>query len=298
MLPTISVITPSFNQGAFIEKTIQSVISQGISNLDYIIFDNLSNDQTLEILRRFETSLRWISEQDRGQAHAVNKGIVATKGEIIAWINSDDIYYPGTLATIQQFFQANPEVDVVYGNADHIDEQDQSIEAYYNEPWDFNRLKDVCYICQPATYFRRRIVEKYGLLDEELKYCMDYEYWLRLAQNGAVFHYLPVKLAGSRLYADTKTISSKVKVHQEINDMLKNRLGRVPDRWLFNYAHALLETRQLQRTKHIRFALAASALSVYAALRWNLAISYPMMQTALHWIRGSFRLAFSGENAR
>jgi len=298
MLPTISVITPPFNQGAFIEKTIQSVISQGISNLDYVIYDNLSNDQTVEILRRYETSLRWISEQDRGQAHAVNKGIVATKGEIIAWINSDDIFYPGTLATIQQFFQANPEVDVVYGNADHIDEQDQTIEAYYNEPWDFNRLKDVCYICQPATYFRRRIVEKFGLLDEELKYCMDYEYWLRLAQNGAVFHYLPVKLAGSRLYADTKTISSKVKVHQEINDMLKNRLGRVPDRWLFNYAHTFLETRQLQRTKHIRFALAASALSVYAALRWNLAISFPMIQTALHWIRGSFRLAFSGENAR
>jgi glycosyltransferase involved in cell wall biosynthesis len=287
MLPTISVITPSYNQGAFIERTIQSVLSQDIANLDYIIFDNLSHDQTLEILGRHETSLRWISEPDRGQAHAVNKGIMATKGEIIAWINSDDIYYPQALATIQQFLLAHPDVDVVYGNADHIDEHDRTIEAYYNEPWDFNRLKDVCYLCQPATFFRRCVVEKFGLLDETLKYCMDYEYWLRLAQNGAVFHYLPTKLAGSRLYPETKTLGFKVKVHKEMNDMLHKRLGRVPDRWLFNYAHAVLESRQLENSKRIRFALAVTALSFTYALKWNRSISSDMLTTTFRWIRGA-----------
>lgn len=294
MKPTISVITPSYNQARFIDKTIQSVLIQDIPDLEYLVLDNCSNDGTLDILNRYDKSLQWICEPDRGQAHAVNKGILATQGEIIAWLNSDDIYYPRALNTILSYFNEHPQLDVVYGDADHINELDQVIEAYYTEAWDFDRLMDVCFLSQPATFFRRRVVDQHGLLDENLKYCMDYEYWLRLAQEGAKFAYLPQKLAGSRLYAQTKTLGEKVKVHREINDMLKMRLGKVPDRWLFNYAHAILDTQGLARTKKFRFALAVSTLSLVAAIKWNRRVTSSMIVTTLRWIRGAIHLSIKG----
>jgi hypothetical protein len=113
---------------------------------------------------------------------------------------------------------------------------------------------------------------------------MDYEYWLRLALSGAMFARLPRVLAGSRLYADTKTLGSRVKVHREINDMLLNCLGRVPDRWLFNYAHVLAEAKDITRTKRLRFALMVSSGSLYASLRWNRGISAQILRTIAQWL--------------
>ena len=282
----ISIVTPSYNQGHFIERTLQSVASQtapGIE-IEHVVFDGGSTDETVEILKRFSPAVRWVSKNDKGQTDAVNQGIRATDGEIIGWLNSDDIYYPGAIARVVAFFEAHPEVDVVYGMADHIDLDDKAFESYPTQPWNFELLQETCFICQPALFFRRRVVAEHGLLDETLNYCMDYEYWLRLGKAGLRFAYLEEKLAGSRLYADNKTLADRVKVHREINDMFKKQFGKVPDQWLVNYAHVVVSDRlgtSIRPSKKITIELGIR--SFLAALRWNRCVSKNMVYRVFEW---------------
>lgn len=281
----VSIVTPSYNQGQFIERTLKSVATQG-PDIEHVVFDGGSSDSTVEVLTAFTPTVRWVSKKDRGQTDAVNQGIRATSGDIIGWLNSDDVYYPGAISRVVEYFRANPSIDVVYGMADHIDLDDNAFESYPSEPWDFERLKDVCFICQPALFFRRRVVETHGVLDESLNFCMDYEYWLRLGKANVRFGYLEEKLAGSRLYADNKTLGSRVKVHKEINDMFKRLFGLVPDRWLSNYAHAVLEQDSLKERSKKAFAIQVGLKSISASLRWNRAISRSMLTQVYSWIKG------------
>lgn len=262
----VSVVTPSYNQGRFLARTLASVAAQQGVEHDHVVFDAASTDETLEVLRAAGPSVRWVSEKDRGQAHAVNKGIAASDGEIIGWLNSDDLYYPGALAAVVDYFERHPDVDVVYGEADHVDLDDRAFEAYPTEDWDFEALTQRSFICQPAAFFRRSTVERFGPLDDSLQYAMDYELWLRWGKAGARFARIPAKLAGSRLYADNKTLGARVKVHAEINDMLGATLGRVPERWLFNYAYAKVDS--LQPAPRWR-RLAALQEAIAASRRWN-----------------------------
>ncbi len=281
----ISVVTPSLNQGQFIEHTLRSVADQTGGQIEHIVLDGGSTDNTIEVLRRFRPPLRWVSEDDGGQAEAVNKGIRATTGEIIGWLNSDDVYYPGAMGRVVAAFDANPDIDVVYGMADHVDYDGNPFETYPTEAWDLERLKERCFICQPAAFFRRRVVERHGLLDESLHYCMDYEYWLRLGRAGARFLYLEEKLAGSRLYAENKTLGARVRVHREINDMLRSMLGRVPDRWLENYAHAVVGEHMSPAENRRWFIVRLIASSIWAAYKWNRRVSYKMTRRAAAWAR-------------
>ncbi|MHB1949583.1 MAG: glycosyltransferase family 2 protein [Gammaproteobacteria bacterium] len=265
----ITIVTPSFNQGKFIERTIQSVLSQSIPKLEYVVVDGGSQDETLSILKKYSSQLRFVSEPDRGQAHAVNKGIMMTSGDLIGWLNSDDVYSPETLPTIMQFFADHPDIDVVYGKAQHIDHNDQVIEFYPTQEWNFKALKNRCYISQPAVFFRRRVIEKSGLLNENLHFCLDYEYWLRLAQGGARFAYLPQVLAGSRLYPETKTLSAPQKAQQEALTMLSQRLGYVPEDWLLNDAISYVQSKTQLRTPNRRYIAAIFIASIRSAFRWN-----------------------------
>lgn len=284
MAHKFSIVTPSYNQGRFIERTIESVLSQQCSgSIEYLVMDGGSKDETVDILRRYETRLSWVSEKDGGQADAVNKGIFRSNGEIIGWLNSDDIYYPGTILAICNAFDSEPALDVVYGDANHIDEYDRVLEPYPVEEADFSRLTNTCYICQPAAFFRRSVVERFGALDASLQYCMDYEFWVRLAASGAKFRRVRHLFAGSRLYAQNKTLGSRIRVHREINDMLHRHAGRVPDQWLFNYAHAVLDERGVPRSDRVRFPLHAGLISLYSAVRWNHRISPQMARTARDW---------------
>ncbi|MCC6164905.1 MAG: glycosyltransferase [Acidobacteria bacterium] len=242
----ITAITPSYNQGRFIGRTIESVLSQSRPPLEYLVFDACSSDQTADVLAGYAGRLTAVIERDGGQAEAVNKGLARARGDVIAWINSDDVYYPGAFEAVLDTFAANPDVDVVYGEAEHIDVAGTVIEPYGTEPFDYERLKDVCFFCQPATFFRRRAVERHGPLRADLRYSMDYELWLRYCAAVPPL-FLPRTLAGSRLHADTKTLGSRVPVHREILAMLAGTFGRPPARWVYNLAHAIVEDAGLTR---------------------------------------------------
>lgn len=280
----ISIITPSFNQGQFIERTLLSVANQKGCNIEHVVFDGGSTDNTVEILKRTSSLKHWVSEKDKGQTHAINKGIEATSGEIIGWLNSDDIYYPNAIAHVLDFFTTHPDIDVVYGKADHIDIHDYAFESYPTEPWDFERLKFTCFICQPAVFFRRKIVEQHGLLDESLNYCMDYEYWLRLGKAGVRFVYLDERLAASRFYAETKTLGARVKVHREINDMFKNLFGVVPARWLFSYARVVVESRTSKKKNPNWFMCQLLFLSLWSTFHWNKKMTDEYRNTLKEWL--------------
>jgi hypothetical protein len=240
------VITPSDNQARFIRRTIESVLSQNEPDLQYLVFDGGSTDGTPDILSEYADVLTAVIERDAGQADAVNKGLRKAAGGVIGWLNSDDVYYPGACARVLDVFANRPEVDVVYGEADHIDEEDRVIEPYYTEPFNYERLKEVCFLCQPAVFFRHSVIDRCGVLQTGLRYCMDYEYWLRILSDRAPW-FLQAKLAGSRLHADTKTLGSKEAVHREILEMLAARFGTPPARWIHNLAHVIVREKGFVR---------------------------------------------------
>jgi glycosyltransferase involved in cell wall biosynthesis len=237
-----SIITPSFQQGAFIERTLRSVVEQTFTDWEYIICDAQSTDETGQILTHYchHPQVTFLQERDRGQADAVNKGILRTRGAIIGWLNSDDCYLPETLERVAQVFLAHPQVQVVYGDADYVDAGDRPLEPYPTAPWSYDRLKESCFLCQPAVFFRRDLVHRYGLLNPDLHYCLDYELWLRFGQH-TDFYYLQEKLATSRMHGDNKTLGQRAIAHYETNQMLKRRLGYVPDPWLLRYARVAVE---------------------------------------------------------
>jgi glycosyltransferase involved in cell wall biosynthesis len=282
---SISVVTPSYNQGRFIERTIRSVLEQGVKAQEYMVVDGASTDGTVDVLKKYGTQLRWVSETDDGQAEALNKGFTATHGDIIGWLNSDDIYYPGALSAVVNFFEEYPGAEVVYGDADHIDENDQIIEAYYTEEWNYEKLKEVCFLCQPAVFFRRRLLERLGSLDAGLRYCMDYEYWLRLGAE-VPFYRMRKKLAGSRMYGENKTLGDRIAVHKEINHMLRNRLGTVPDKWIYNYAHALVDPIISDRTKPLKdllYVIMMTGISSAGFLYWCRNLPFHSVKTMGRW---------------
>lgn len=216
MLPAISIITPSYNQAGFIEATIQSVLAQNYPHTEHLVIDGNSTDGTLFILQKYKRILRWRSEPDRGQAHAINKGFRQSAGELVAWLNSDDIYLPGALHQVAQVFAQNPAVDVLYGDYYFIDEYGRTVMRRREIPFDYNiLLYGLDYISQPTVFFRRRLLAEFGDLDETLHYGLDWEYWLRLAAGGARFAHLPRYLAATRLHTAAKTIIAPPQMRAE-----------------------------------------------------------------------------------
>ncbi len=203
---SISLVTPCLNGAGFLPPTIDSVLQQGYPALEYWVVDGGSTDGTQDLLSTYGKRLRWISEPDSGQSQAINKGWRLSQGEIVGWLNSDDLLYPGALERISAFFAGQPEVDFAYGDCDFIDPSGQVTGSYPAQPYDYRRLLFENYIPQPAAFFRRSLLEKEGWLDETLDFVMDYDYWLRsgVRHKGA---YLPFRLAALRLHASAKSVA-------------------------------------------------------------------------------------------
>lgn len=241
-----SVIVPSFQQGEFLERTLRSVLDQDYADVEVIVQDGGSTDESVGILKRYGGRLRWESKRDNGQSAAINEGMRKATGEFLCYLNSDDVFCGGALRRVADFFASHRGADVVYGLADFIDERDQVLGAYPTEQWNYPRLMETCFICQPACFWRRSVMDRSGAFDESLRYAMDYEYWLRTGAT-TPFHLLPEKLAQSRCHARAKAFDQTSAVLRTTLVVLQRyHNGRIPPRWIIGYARDRAE-QQLRR---------------------------------------------------
>ncbi len=232
MPPLVSIITPSYNQGRFLEQTIQSVLSQDYPQLEYIIVDGGSTDGSVEIIRRYADRLAWwVSEPDQGQTDALNKGFSRARGEIFAWLNSDDTYLPGSISKAVAFLTANPQVAMVYADANLVDENGQVLGRFPSHQTDLSRLlKGYVHIPQQTTFFRADLWRQVGPLDPSFKFAMDYDLWVRLAKI-APLAYVPGLWANFRLHSQGKTALLDDRCYPEML-RVHRREGGGPVSWL------------------------------------------------------------------
>lgn len=209
----ISIVTPSYNHAQFLPRTIDSVLAQtGEFELDYRVIDGGSSDATLEILRRYEDPrMSWVSEKDRGQVDAINKGLRGATGDIVGWVNSDDLLLPGALARVTRAFQEHPEIEWLHGRCEIVDIHDQPVRRWVSlykhlraERHSFENLITENYVSQMTAFWRRSVHEQLGYLDPTLRLAFDYDLWLRLARRGPPL-YLSERLACFRWYPTSKS---------------------------------------------------------------------------------------------
>ena len=287
-LPLVTIITPSYNQGRFIEETILSVLNQDYPHIEYIVIDGGSTDQTLVIIRKYENRLTWFSQKDNGQTDAINKGLRLAKGEILAYLNSDDTYLPGAISRAVRYLTSeNPDSPFVYGEGYHISAEGKIIERYPTEPFNYQRLAETCFICQPTTFWKRDVIEKIGLFDDDLHYAMDYDYWIRIAKHYGTLDCISDYIANSRFYQETKTMSKRLEAHAEILNVISKhyRRGNIPSTWIYAYAHIYMDRLVSRGTKpkNALFILGMTIMTVLKFLQYNRAIPFSEFKRWKKW---------------
>ncbi|MCA2969805.1 MAG: glycosyltransferase [Acidobacteriaceae bacterium] len=265
--PVIGIVTPTYNMAQFLEETIESVLSQDYPHVDYVVMDAGSKDGSVDILRKYGERFRWVSEKDRGQADAVNKGYHATSGEIFTFLNSDDTYLPGALGTIARHFKANPGVGLIYGEAYHVKLDGEIIAPYPTQPFDLRTLNAQCYICQPAAFMLREAFLNAGMMNVDMHFALDYELWIRIAKRYGV-RKVDEYLATSRMHMDNKTLSKRRLVYQEILSTVKTQFRYAPYEWINGYACYLLD-RKDQYFDRSKPSLASYALTLGLGMYHN-----------------------------
>jgi len=250
--PRITIVTPSFNQGRFIEETIQSVLRQNYENLEYLVMDGGSTDETLSILKRYEGRLQWWSEKDRGQADAINRGFRMATGEILGYINSDDIYEPGAFEKVASYFADHPDTGMVYGEG-YLMAEDGSRKRRFpatESAYDLWRLIHVWdYILQQSTFIRRSLVDRLGYLDESLHYGLDWDLWIRAGKVSKV-GYIPEYLGTLREYDSAKSFAGGFSRIKELYRIVRAHTGkRWPAPSIFIYASDWLEATLYRRLR-------------------------------------------------
>ena len=241
--PRLSIITPSFQQGEFIEEAIQSVLMQDNDSLEYWIIDGGSTDNTLSLIEKYQSVLQWISEPDKGQSAAINKGFKVARGDLLGWLNADDIYLPGVVSEVIQEFQKDPNLMLLYGDAYHINNAGDRIGNYPSDEFDLDQLAFRCFICQPTCFFRRELIEEAGYLNEQLRYALDLDLWIRCGQLQKKrphwkFKYISRLWAYSRMHKANKTLSKRKESFEEVGRVVKQHFGVTPFNWIYGQLEA------------------------------------------------------------
>lgn len=206
--PLVSIITPSYNQAAFLEQTLLSVLNQDYPNLEYWVIDGGSTDNSLEIIKQYAPKLAgWVSEKDKGQADGVNKGFAKATGEVIGWLNSDDLYYPGAIAGAVEAFRQHPEASFVFSDVESIDEHGKPFNLMRYGDWKLADLMTFKIIGQPGVFMRREVLEQADYLDPSYNYLLDVQLWLSMAAIAEPY-YVPGKVwAAARIHSDAKNVA-------------------------------------------------------------------------------------------
>ena len=224
----VSVVTPSFNQARYLEQTIRSVLDQDYPRIEYLVIDGASKDGSVEIIKKYEGKLAyWISGKDSGQAEAINKGLSRLKGDIVAWLNSDDYYMPGAISSVVKILEENPSVVMVYGDMLAVDENGQTINLMKYRQLSLEDLLCFQIIGQPSVFFRKDALEKAGLLDTTFHFLLDHHLWIRLAGQGRILH-VPQTWSAARYHAEAKNRAKAAEFGREafrILDWAKNQPG-------------------------------------------------------------------------
>jgi len=208
--PLVSIVTASFNQARYLEATINSVLGQEYPRIEYIIVDGGSTDGSVDVIKKYADKLAWwVSEKDKGQTDAINKGFNRATGEILAWLNSDDTYNPGAISQAVKYLLENPEVGLVYADCNFIDEEDRIIGKFNSAQTDLRKLREgYVHIPQQTMFFRAKYWKELGPLDPSFYFAMDYDLWTRIAAR-APFKYLAGKTwANFRLHTSGKTVAA------------------------------------------------------------------------------------------
>jgi glycosyltransferase involved in cell wall biosynthesis len=200
----ISIVTPSFNQSAYLEQTMKSVLDQDYADIEYIVMDGGSTDGSIDIIKKYSSRLAfWTSERDRGQADAINNGTTHAHGEILAWLNSDDYYLPGAISSAVKIFEQNPDVVLIYGDMLAVNERGETINTLKYQQLTLEDLLCFQIIGQPAVFFRRAAFEKSGGLDTAFHFLLDHQLWIKIAQRGKILH-VNQTWAAARYHAEAK----------------------------------------------------------------------------------------------
>jgi GT2 family glycosyltransferase len=219
--PLVSIATPSYNQAAYLEQTITSVLEQDYPHLEYLVIDGASTDGSLEIIQKYADKLAyWVSEKDSGQAEAINKGLSHANGDILAWLNSDDYYLPGAIRAAVKVFQENPGAVLVYGNMLAVDKDGQITNILKYHSLSIEDLLCFEIIGQPVVFFRREALEKAGMLDTSYHCFLDHHLWLRIALQGNILH-IDETWAAARYHAEAKNIARPIEFSREAFRLLE-----------------------------------------------------------------------------
>lgn len=230
--PAFTVVVPSFNQGRFIDDTLRSLLDQGYPDLEILVLDGGSTDDTVERLRRYGTDIEWTSEKDEGQSDAIAKGFARARNPWITWLNSDDVQTGNALHAVAAVIRRHPDVDVVVGRGHYMDEDGSNPRPYPTIPLgpgaDPRReMFEKGYLAQPSVFFRKAAYDRVGGLDRRLRYCMDYDLWARFAIAGCRFEACDADISGNRWYAETKTSANALDLLAEVVATQARLFGKV-----------------------------------------------------------------------